>query len=185
MSGERALRWWPPVALLAMGLLGWAVGPNSTPVDDWFLRFGDSVGADRRWLLVFVQPELLAAVGICCLGVALLRRHWSLAVAVVLCPVLSIVLARVFKQLWGRELDGALAYPSGHAAALTAVAGMAIVVLGASLWVVVAAVSVTLIGALGVGLTFHYFTDAVGALLLSSAVVCAAALVVRRLPAQT
>ena len=38
ITPARAIRYWPPVAMVAMLLLGWAVGTASTPVDDWFLR---------------------------------------------------------------------------------------------------------------------------------------------------
>ena len=38
------------------------------------------------------------------------------------------------------------------------------------------AVTVSLLGMLGQGVTYHYFTDTVGALLLGTAVVCVAAL---------
>jgi hypothetical protein len=43
---------------------------------------------------------------------------------------------------------------------------------------VILAAAVTLLGMVGQGVTYHYFTDTVGALLLGSAVVCVVALAV-------
>ena len=36
MTTEKFVRWWPPVGLVMMALLGWIVGKSSTPVDDVF-----------------------------------------------------------------------------------------------------------------------------------------------------
>jgi membrane-associated phospholipid phosphatase len=81
--------------------------------------------------------------------------------------------------LFGRENDGALAYPSGHTTAVVVVSGMIVLVAGAAMWAVLVAVAFSVLGLIGQAVTYHYFTDTVGALLLGSAVVCLAALVVK------
>ena len=93
-------------------------------------------------------------------------------------PAIGIVLARLLKQLFGRENDGAFAYPSGHTTAAVIVMGMIVLVAGGALWAVVVAVTVSLLAMIGQGVTYHYFTDTVGGVLLGTAVVCMAALVV-------
>ena len=78
-------------------------------------------------------------------------------------PFVAIVAARLAKWAFGREKDGALAYPSGHTTSTVVVLGLAVLVAGAATWAVVAAVTAAALGVLGQGLTYHYFTDAVGA----------------------
>ncbi len=56
--------------------------------------------------------------------------------------------------------------------------GMLVLVAGSAMWAVVLAGTVTLLGMVGQAVTYHYFTDTVGALLLGTAVVCVAALIV-------
>jgi membrane-associated phospholipid phosphatase len=75
----------------------------------------------------------------------------------------------------------ALAYPSGHTTVLIAVLGMLILAMGVRRWLVILAAAIAGLGMLGQSVTYHYFTDAVGGLLLSSSMVCVAALVLRRL----
>ena len=55
------------------------------------------------------------------------------------------------------------------------VMGMLVLLAGAAWWAVVVAAVVSVLGAVGQGVTYHYFTDTVGALLLGSALVCVAA----------
>ena len=65
---NRFVRWWPPVGVLAMLLLGLLVGKNSTPIDDWFLRDADrTFGASEHWLLIFTEWWLLVPVLAACL----------------------------------------------------------------------------------------------------------------------
>jgi hypothetical protein len=54
---------------------------------------------------------------------------------------------------------------------------MLVLLAGGAMWAVLVAVTVNVLAAIGQGVTYHYFTDTVGALLLGSAVVCVAALV--------
>jgi hypothetical protein len=56
---------------------------------------------------------------------------------------------------------------------------MVVLMAGAVMWSVAVAVAVSLLGMIGQGATYHYFTDTVGGLLLGSAVVCVAALVAK------
>ena len=56
---------------------------------------------------------------------------------------------------------------------------MLVLLAGGAWWAVVVAAVVSVLGAVGQGVTYHYFTDAVGALLLGSAVVCVAAVVAK------
>ena len=165
-----------------MVLLGWAVGRGSTPVDDWFHRYGHR---SAHLLLFFTDPVLLAAVVVATLAVALSRRQWRLAIATAVCPLLAMALARLLKPLFGRQRGDAFAYPSGHTTTLVVVMGMAVLVAGAALWAVLAAVAYSLLGLLGQAVSYHYFTDAIGAVLLGTAIVCTAALVAGHLPHRT
>ena len=55
---SRFVRWWPPVGVLAMLVLGLLVGKNSTPIDDWFLRDADrTFGASEHFLLIQGQAK--------------------------------------------------------------------------------------------------------------------------------
>ena len=90
-------------------------------------------------------------------------------------PFVAVVAARLAKWAFGREKDGALAYPSGHTTLAVVVLGLAVLVAGAATWVTVAAVTAAVLGVLGQGVTYHYFTDAVGAVFLGTALVCVAA----------
>jgi len=155
-----------------MALLGWAVGTGSTPIDDWFQRARGSV---LGWLLFFTDQRTIAMILLGTLAFAFYRRRWLLAALVVATPAVAVGLSRLFKQLFGREKGGAVAYPSGHTTLMVVVVGMLILAVGARLYVVVAAIVWVLLGMLGQAVTYHYFTDAIGGLLLGSALVCLAA----------
>src|SRR5262245_61696868 len=103
-----------------MVLLGWAVGSGSTPVDDWFHQYGRG---PARYLLAFTDATILASVVLVTLAVALYRRQWRLAIATAGCPLVAIGLVRLLKPLFGREIDGAFAYPSGHTTTVVVVMG--------------------------------------------------------------
>jgi hypothetical protein len=176
------LRLWPPIAVAAMVLFGWAVGTGSTSVDDWFHQYRH--GPAGR-LLFFTDPRVLAVLLAGCLVVALHQRRWRLAVATVVSTPIAIALVQLFKRLFGRENGGALAYPSGHTTTMVVAMGMFVLVARVALWAVLVAVAYCLLGMIGQAVTYHYFTDTVGALLLGTAIVCTAALTLGRAPHRT
>ena len=159
-----------------MCVLGWAVGKRSTPLDDWFHGFGRGPAGE---MLVFTDPWLLGFLLVAAVGVALSRRRWRLCVVIATAPLVAIVLARTLKALFGREKDGALAYPSGHTTVAVVVVGVIVLIAGARTWAILAAAVYIVLAMIGQGVTYHYFTDTVGALLLGSAVVCVAAAVAK------
>jgi membrane-associated phospholipid phosphatase len=176
---SRAIRWWPPIALSAMLLLGWAVGTGSTAVDQPFAHDLDE-SRQPRWLLLFTDWRLLLPVIVACLVVALYRRRWRLALVVALSAPIAILLVDGLKLVFGRHRGHALAYPSGHTTTVVVVMGMVVLVVGARLWVVAIAITASILGALGMILCgYHYLTDTIGALLLGTALVCIAAQLAR------
>jgi membrane-associated phospholipid phosphatase len=172
-------RLWPPIAVAAMVVLGLAVRSGSTAVDDWFHRYAHS---PARWLLFFSDPRVLALVVLATLIVAVYRPDWRLALATLVCPLLAMGLARLLKPLFGREKAGAFAYPSGHTTTMVVVVGIVVVVAGAALWAVLVTTVWCLLGMIGQGVNYHYFTDTVGGVLLGTAIVCVAALALGRAP---
>lgn len=176
------LRLWPPIAVAAMLLLGWAVGTGSTSVDDWFHQYGH--GPAGR-LLFFTDPRVLAILLGGTLVIAIYQRRWRFAVVAAVSPVVAIVLVQLLKRLFARESDGALAYPSGHTTTMVVVVGMVVLAAGAALWAVLVATAFCLLGMLGQGVTYHYFTDTVGGVLLGTAIVCVVALTFGHAPHRT
>ena len=160
-----------------MILLGLAVGPSSTPLDDRFHQFADS---PARQLAVLVNPWVLAVLGLSVLGVALYRRWWRFAAVTVVVPPAAYLFVQFIKPLFGREKGAGLAYPSGHLTTTTVLVGLFVLVAGSALWAVLVAVGYVALAKVGVGVTFHYFTDTVGGVLLGTSIVCIAALVARR-----
>jgi membrane-associated phospholipid phosphatase len=174
LAGRRALLLWSGLAVAAMFALGWAVGKRSTPLDRWFHRFEDS---PVSWLLFFTDPWVLMIVLLFCVIAARYLGRRRLAVAMVVSPVFGIVLVELVKPVFGRLAGSSLAYPSGHTTTVVIVMGMFVLLVGARPSAVVVAAVVAILGAIGQGVTYHYFTDTVGALLLGIAVVCTAAAV--------
>ena len=167
------------MALPLLVLLGRAVGNGSTPVDDWFQR---GRGSAARWLLFFTDYRTVAVLLVVTVAFALYRRRWWAALVAVLTPALAVELARLAKRLFGRWKGDALAYPSGHTTLMVVVLGMALLVVGARAWLVAGSVGWALLGVLGQAVTYHYFTDTVGGVLLGTALVCIAAEIIRRAP---
>lgn len=160
--------------------LGWAVGHDSTAFDSWFGRGTHQLlGEQPRWLLIFTSRWLVLAVTAVSLAVALYRRQWPLAVAVVIVPFIATVAGQWLKHLFDRRNGPYLEYPSGHTALLVSALGMLVVAAGFGLarrWALGVAVLVSLLGMLGlVACGYHYLTDTVGAAMLATALVSAAA----------
>jgi hypothetical protein len=96
----RLLRWWPPVGVLAMLALGWAVGKGATPVDNWFTRHAhDVVGDDPRWLLILTDGWLLTPVLAGCVAGSVYQRHWRLAALALASPFAVIQLTEGCKNV--------------------------------------------------------------------------------------
>jgi hypothetical protein len=183
MSVVRVIRWWPPVGVLAMLALGWVVGKGSTAVDDWFVQDAhDLFGEYPSRLLVLTDWWLLGPVLAVCVMAALYRRQWRLAVVTLLSPFAAIGIGEAFKRLFERHKGGALAYPSGHMTVVVIVMGMVVLVAGGRVWAVAIAVTVGLLAMLGLACTYHYLTDTIGAVLLTTAIVCIAAQLAGRVP---
>jgi membrane-associated phospholipid phosphatase len=163
---------WPPIALAAMVALGLAVGKGSTPVDDWFHQYRQSPG---KWLLFFTDPRVLTALLVVGVAVALYQRRWRVAVVAVMSTAAALGLVRVLKPMFDRQNGGALAYPSGHTTTMVVVMGILVLVARLAVWSVFIAVAYCGLGMLGQSVSYHYFTDTVGALLLGTALVCTAA----------
>lgn len=168
------LRWWPLIAVGAMLALGIVVGKGSTALDDWFLHGRTGVYGHRHVLREFADGRVMSVLVVVAVLGALWRRRWWLAAVVATFPPATVLLVRVLKPLFGREKDDALAYPSGHTALMVVTLGMVLLVLGWRGWAVIAAAVVALLGILGLAMTYHYFTDTVGSVLLGTAIVCLA-----------
>ena len=160
-----------------MIVLGLAVGKGSTPLDDWFLRLGHGpVGM----LHDLANPLLLIVLVLVVPSAALFRRRWRFAAVALLFPPAAYLLVQFIKPFFGRMKDGGLAYPSGHITITTVVFGLFVLMAGGALWAVLVAVAYEALAMVGVGSTFHYFTDTVGGVLLGTSVVALAALVAHR-----
>ncbi|WP_231750717.1 phosphatase PAP2 family protein [Mycobacterium sp. NAZ190054] len=159
--------------MVALVLLGLAVGKGSTPVDQWFQQLGGR-HPELGYLLVFTDGRVVVALCAVVFVAALVQRKWRLAAVTAVTPPLAVLAARLGKRLFGRLKDGELCFPSGHTTTTFVVLATAVLLLGATTWVlVVAAVAMTL-GVVGQAVSYHFFTDAIGALLLGSALVCVA-----------
>jgi hypothetical protein len=169
-----ATRWWPLAALTGLVALGLVVGRGSTPLDDWFKHTG-SANAYLGRLLFFTDGRVVAAAWAIVLVGAVIRRRRRLALVIVVTPLVAIAAARICKRLFGRYSDDQLAYPSGHTTLAVVVLGLAVLVVGVTTWSVVAAAAVAVLGMLGQGFTYHYFTDTIGAVFLGTALLCLAA----------
>lgn len=163
-----------------MVLLGLGVRGGATPLDGWLQQArGGALGR----LLFFTDYRTAQVLLLAAVVVAIARRRWALVPVVVAVPVAAVWAARALKPLFGRFKDEALAYPSGHTTVMVTVLGMLILAAGARRWLVGVAATFAALGILGQSVTYHYFTDTVGALLLGTSLVCLTAAVLRRLRA--
>jgi hypothetical protein len=174
MTATTAVRWWPLVGLAGLVALGLAVGKGTTPLDAWFTRTGEEHPLLGR-LLFFTDGRVVFVAGVVVLAATLFRRRWRLATVVVATPLVAVAAARLFKQLFGRLSDGVLAYPSGHTTLAVVVLGLAVLATGVAVWSVVTAAVLAVLGLLGQAVTYHYFTDTIGAVFLGTSLVCVAA----------
>ncbi len=162
-----------------MVLLGWAVRMGPVPIDDWFQQLGSAMGSFRRSFLVFSEPLALGVALVIGVIVAVRRHQSRLVVAMIAGPAVAIAIVQGCKRIFGRQKGGALAYPSGHTTFLVVVIGLLVLVVGVALWAIAVGVTVSLLGMFGQAITYHYFTDTIGAALLGTSVVCIVAVLVR------
>ncbi len=170
-------QWWPPIGVAAMVVLGLVVGKGTTSLDDWFDRFGHT---PVRALTLLANPVSLAVIGVTVVVIALYRQWWRFAVLAVAFPPAAYLLVQVIKPFFGRNAGDGLAYPSGHITMTTVVVGLFVLVVRGALWARLVAIAYVALAMVGVGSTFHYFTDTVGGVLLGTSLVCVVALVSRR-----
>lgn len=175
---RQLFRWWPVIGVLAMIALARVVGRGPTRLDRYFLRDNTTI-YDWRLVLLFVTDHRVVTVAwVLGLAVALWQRRIRVALTVLAtAPLSALLLVPAVKAAFGRTKGGSLAYPSGHTTALVVVAGLLVIVAAWQCWAVLAAAATIVAGMLGQSLTYHYFTDTVGALFLGTAVVSAAAVV--------
>lgn len=159
-----------------MVLLGLGVRDGATPVDAWMQQ---ARGGPLSWLLFFTDHRTAQAVMLTGVVVALYRRLWVLVPAVILAPYLGAQTVAVLKPLFGRIKGEGLAYPSGHTTVMVVVLGMLILAAGVRRWLVWVAAAFVTLGILGQAVTYHYFTDTLGAVLLGTSLVCLTAVALR------
>ena len=173
---------WPFVGMPLMVLLGFGVRDGATPMDAWMQQ---ARGGPLGWLLFFTDYRTAQALIVAGVVVAMSRRLWAMVPLMVVVPYLGAEVARALKPLFGRIKGGGLAYTSGHTTVMIVVLGMLILAVGRRRWLVWAAVLFAALGIIGQAVTYHYLTDAVGALLLGSSLVCLTAVAVRWLHRRT
>lgn len=159
-----------------MVLLGLGVRGGATPVDAWLQQ---ARGGPLSSLLVFTDYRTAQALLIGAVAVSLYRRLWAMVPLILVVPIIGLAASSVLKPVFGRMKEQGLAYPSGHTTVMVVVLGMVILAAGARRWLVWAAAAFAGLGILGQSVTYHYFTDGVGAVLLGTSLVCLAATAVR------
>jgi membrane-associated phospholipid phosphatase len=161
-----------------MVLLGLGVRNGATPIDGFFQQAHNSPLSSLLFFTDYRTANTLVAATVL---TALYRRLWLLVPLAVVVPYLAVHATEMLKPWFGRMKEEGLAYPSGHTTAIIAVLGMLILAAGARRWLVLAAVVFAVLGMVGQAVTYHYFTDTLGGLLLSTSLVCLAAVALRRL----
>ena len=159
-----------------MVLLGLGVRGGATPVDSWLQQ---AHGGPLSSLLVFTDHRTAQALLVGAVAVSLYRRLWALVPLIVVVPLVGLAASSALKPMFGRMKEQGLAYPSGHTTVMVIVLGMVILAAGARRWLVWAAAVFATLGILGQSVTYHYFTDGVGALLLGTSLVCLAVAALR------
>lgn len=169
---------WPLVGMPLMVLLGLGVRDGATPLDGFFQQ---AHGGPLNWMLFFTDERTAKMLLLACVAISLYRRLWPLAVAAVVVPVAAWGATEALKPLFGRLKEQGLAYPSGHTTVMVVLLGLLILAAGAKRWIIVAAIVFGMLGIIGQAVSYHYFTDAVGSLLLGTSLVCLAVVALRRL----
>ena len=159
-----------------MVLLGMDVRGGATPIDAWMQQ---ARGGPLGSLLMFSDYRTTQTLLAATVAVALFRKLWALVPLALVTPAVGVFSAETLKPIFGRIKGEALAYPSGHTTAMVVAVGMLILAVGMRRWFVWAAIAFAALGILGQAVTYHYFTDAVGAVLLGTSLVCLAALILR------
>ena len=160
-----------------MVLLGLGVRGGETPVESFFQQ---AQGGPLSRLLFLTDERTAKLLLLTTLAVAVYRRLWPVAIAAVVVPVAAWAAVEALKPLFGRLKDQGLAYPSGHTAVMVVLLGMLIIALGGKRWIVLTAVVVGTLGIIGQAVSYHYFTDAVGSMLLGTSMLAVAVVVLRR-----
>ena len=173
---DRALLGWPFVGLPLMVVLGMGVRDGATPLDAWMQQ---ARGGPLGSLLFFTDYRTAQTLLATTVAVALLRKLWLLVPLALITPAVGMLSAETLKPVFGRFKGEALAYPSGHTTVMVVALGMLVLAVGARRWLVWGAVVFGVLGILGQAVTYHYFTDAMGAVLLGTSLVCIAALALR------
>lgn len=173
---DRALLGWPFVGMPLMVLLGLGVRDGATPVDAWMQQ---ARGGPLGSLLLFTDYRTTQTLLAATVAVALFRKLWALVPLALLTPAVGVLSAETLKPIFGRFKGEALAYPSGHTTAMVVAVGLLILAVGMRRWLVWAAIVFAALGILGQAVTYHYFTDALGAALLGTSLVCIAAFALR------
>lgn len=173
---DRALLGWPVIGMPLMVVLGLGVRDGATPLDGWFQQ---ARGGPLGRLLVFTDAGTAKALLMAALIVAVARRLWALVPVILTVPLLAVFATDVLKEWFGRMKGEGLAYPSGHTTVMVVVLGLLVLAVGVRRWAIWAAVAFALLGIVGQSVSYHYFTDAVGAVLLGSSLVCVAAVASR------
>ena len=171
--------WWPLVGFTATIALGLAVRSGDSGLDRWFVATShELLGPHPYWMLLLNRVNVLVLLYLLAVGIPLWRREWRLATVTALCPVISIIGAKVLKVLFGRPWYGEnLAYPSGHTTVAITVAAMLVLAIGIHPWSVTLAVIGAAIPSIGMASNgFHYFTDIIGGALYATSMVCLAVL---------
>jgi membrane-associated phospholipid phosphatase len=164
------------IGLPLMVLLGMGVRGGATPVDAWLQQ---AHGTPLSSLLVFTDYRTAQALLITSLVVSLYRRLWALLPLIVVLPLVAVAASSVLKPVFGRMKEQGLAYPSGHTTVMVVLLGVLILAVGIRRWLIWAAAAFAVLGILGQSVTYHYFTDGVGSVLLGTSLVCLAVAALR------